>query len=203
MRRFLIGLGVSLLMVITLLVGSSLVAMSLQLVTIDEVVGFLNNIYASRDFRVILGISGFVLAILGFVIFQWVTLKLQREKTIAFTTPDGQVTVSLEAIGNFIRRVTGSLPGVKEIKPDVVANRKGLQVFAKVILLEETNIPDISEEIQRLVRKKIQDMLGIEENIQTRVHIVKIVSKEGEGKKEGEGVPFTEPITPYRDYPEE
>ena len=190
-------------MVITLLVGSGFVAVSLQLVGIDDVVGLLNHIYASRDFRVVLGVSGFIVAILGFVIFQLVTLKMQREKTIAFTTPDGQVTVSLEAIENFIRRITKHLHGIKEIRPDVVANKKGLHVFAKVTLLEETNIPEISEEIQRLIRKKIQDMLGIEENIQTRVHIVKIASKEPEPKAQDERETPVEPVMPYRDYPEE
>lgn len=203
MKRFLIGLGVFLLMVITLLVGGSFVAVSLQLVSIDDVVGLLNHIYGSRDFRVVLGVSGFVLAILGFVIFQLVTLKMQREKTIAFTTPDGQVTVSLEAIENFIHRITKHLHGIKEIRPDVVANRKGLHVFVRVTLLEETNIPEISEEIQRVIRKKIQDMLGIEENIQTRVHIVKIASKEPEPKTQIEQETSAEPVTPYRDYPEE
>ncbi|MBI1976727.1 MAG: alkaline shock response membrane anchor protein AmaP [Candidatus Omnitrophica bacterium] len=205
MKRYLVTLGVFLLMVITLLIGSSLVAVSLQLVSIEDVVSVFNGIYASRDFRVMLGISGFVLAVLGFVIFQWVTLKMQREKTIAFTTPDGQVTVSLEAIENFIRRVTKHLHGIKEIKPDVVANRKGLHVAARVTLFEETNIPEISEEIQRLVRKKIQDMLGIEENIQTRVHIVKIISKENDSGPKGTpgNEPLSEPVTPYRDYPEE
>lgn len=203
MKRFLIGLGVFLLMVITLLVGGSFVAVSLQLVSIDDVVGLLKSIYGSRDFRVVLGVSGFVLAILGFVIFQLVTLKMQREKTIAFTTPDGQVTVSLEAIENFIRRITKHLHGIKEIRPDVVANKKGLHVFVRVTLLEETNIPEISEEIQRVIRKKIQDMLGIEENIQTRVHIVKIASKGPEPKTQIEQETSAEPVTPYRDYPEE
>ena len=208
MKRFLVGIGVFLLMLITLLIGSSLVAISLQLVSVEDVVKLLNNIYASRDFRVVLGISGFTVAVLGFVTFQWVTLKMQREKTIAFTTPDGQVTVSLEAIENFVRRITKHLQGIKEIRPNVIADRKGLSVFAKVILFEEANIPEVSEEIQRLVGKKIRDMLGIEENIRTTIHIAKIISKETEKTEENEKLEpenetLTEPVTPYRNYPEE
>ncbi len=205
MKRFLIGVGVFLLMIITLAAGSTLVVISLQLVSIADVTNTLMAIYASRDLRVALGMSGFVIAVLGFVIFQMVTLKMQREKTIAFATPDGQVTVSLEAIGNYIRRITKHIQSIKEIKPDVIADKKGLQIFARVVLFEETNIPEVSEEIQRVVRKKIQEMLGIEEPIRTRVHIVKIVSKE-DGEKtinEQKGESLVEPISPYRDYPED
>jgi len=113
--------------------------------------------------------------------------RFQREKTIAFTNPEGQVTISLSAIEDLIRKVAKQVSDVKDLRCDVKANKKGaIQITAKVSLWSDSNIPEATERVQNLVKTKVQDMLGLEEAVTCTVHITKIVHKEDFKKKRGE-----------------
>ncbi len=109
--------------------------------------------------------------------------KIQREKTIAFENPDGQVTISLTAIEDFIKRAIRQLPEVKELKPSVRASKKGITIINRVTLYSDIHIPETTEKIQNIVKTRVQDMLGVEEPITIKVHVVKIVHKEESSKE--------------------
>jgi uncharacterized alkaline shock family protein YloU len=113
--------------------------------------------------------------------------RFQREKTIAFTNPEGQVTISLSAIEDLIRRVAKQIPELKDLRCDVRANKKGtIQITAKTTLWSDANIPEVTERVQGLIKSKVQDMLGLEETVSCSVHISKIVHREETKKKKGE-----------------
>ena len=68
-----------------------------------------------------------------------------------------------------------------------------MYITTRLVLYSDTNIPDITEKIQSMIKAKMQDMLGIEENIAVKIHIAKIAQKEEvkESKyKEKENPPF-------------
>ncbi|MBU0605378.1 MAG: hypothetical protein KKH77_03730, partial [Candidatus Omnitrophica bacterium] len=71
-----------------------------------------------------LGITGALLIFISVLVMQVAMGKLTREKTIAFENPDGQVTISLSAIEDFIKRALKQLPEVKELRPSVRASKK-------------------------------------------------------------------------------
>ena len=79
------------------------------------------------------------------------------ERTIAFENPAGGVTVSLTALEDLIKRLIGQVPEVKEIRPYMIATRKGLEVDVKMVLRHEVNIPELTARFQDLVRRKIEE----------------------------------------------
>ena len=82
-------------------------------------------IYTSTDVRLILGLTGGLLIFISIMVVQVTVGVIQKEKTIAFENPDGQVTISLSAIEDFIKRAMKQLPEVKESRPSVKAGKKG------------------------------------------------------------------------------
>ena len=56
----------------------------------------------------------------------------------------------------------------------MIATRKGLEVDIKLILRYETNIPELTARFQDLVRRKIEEAVGMEGKINIRVHVTKI-----------------------------
>ena len=124
------------------------------------------------------GILGAAGVLFGFVVVHVVFGRIQRQRTIAFDNADGPVTVSLSAIEDFIRRLTIRLPEVKELKPEVLARKKQINVFLRATLWSDANIPQASERIQALVRGKVHSMLGIEEPVKVSLHIRKIVARD-------------------------
>jgi uncharacterized alkaline shock family protein YloU len=177
------------------LIGGVLMGLSLHLILVTDLVNILEYIYNTYNLRIAIGVTGLLLIFIGLGLAQLMLGKIQREKTIAFTTPSGQVTISLVAIEDFIKRLTHHIPEVKELKSDVTATKKGIEVYARVALWSNMNIPETTEKIQEIIRRRIQEMLGIEETLTIKVHVAKIITKE-EVEKEKKRV--EEPEIPFR-----
>jgi hypothetical protein len=136
-------------------------------------------IQASLNYRLVIGLSGVLLIIISYSFAQLILARFQREKTIAFHSPSGDVTIALSAIEDLIRHFVLIMPEIKELKPDVIANRKGnIIVNLRVVLKSEANIPELTSHLQEITKAKIQEVLGVEEQILIRIHIAKIISRE-------------------------
>lgn len=176
--RIISGLTLFFYTLVFLIVGGILIAVSLNLLSQDLIITALDSIYATPNIRLIMGITGALLVFISMMVVQLTVGKLQRERTIAFENPDGQVTISLTAIEDFIKRAIKQIPEVKELKPNVRAGKKGISIVNRVVLYSDISIPETTEKIQSAVKTRVIDMLGVEEPILIKVHVVKIVHKD-------------------------
>ncbi len=176
--------------ILFLVLGTFLVAVFFRLTSISELANTLEYLYGAHNLRLITGASGFILIIVNVFLAQITLGKFQREKTIAFTNPSGQVTIALSAIEDFIKRLPHQVPELKELKSEVIASKRGVEINARVSLWAGINIPDATEKIQEIIRSRIQDILGIEEAIIVKVHVAKIIQPEESKKKEEPTAPF-------------
>ena len=166
-----------------LAIGCALIAFSLNVISIDDIIPTMEYSHETINVRLVIGLVGSLLIIYSLVAVQVALGNLQREKTIAFENPSGRVTISLSAIEDFIKRASTHISEVKELRADVTANKKGIHITNRVIVYSDANIPDATEKIQSILRDKIQEMLGIEETINIKVHITKIVARETKESK--------------------
>jgi uncharacterized alkaline shock family protein YloU len=126
------------------------------------------------------------LILISFSFAQLILGRFQRERTIAFTTSSGEVTIALSAVEDLIKRLGRIIPEIKELRPDVIANKKGIMVDLRVTLGSEANIPELTSRLQEITRSKIQEVLGIEEQIIIRIHVAKIIPVEEKERKRKE-----------------
>ena len=169
--------------------GALLIGFGFHWISYNDVVQLLSQLYTDRWFTLATAICGILMILISLWYIQLMVVKFQREKTIAFNTPDGQVTISLSAIEDFIRKMARQLAEVKEIKPDVIAGRKGVTATCRVTLWGDANIPEVAERLQGILRHRLQDMLGLADPIVVRVHVSKIASREGPAEKPKSGEP--------------
>ncbi len=182
-------LGILVVFICTLIfaiAGGLLVAFSFNLFTMQQLMSFLPATLQIQNINLIIGGAGLFLVIASILIAQITLGKLQREKTIAFNNPDGQVTVSLSAIEDFIKRLSSDIAGIKELRSSVVAGKKAIEINIRLSLWAEVNIPETTENIQSIIKNRRQEMLGIEEPIVVRVHVGRIVQKEKKRPKKKE-----------------
>ena len=166
--------------VLFVLVGIGLIAFSLHGIPVESTTWALETAYSEKNLRFACFLAGAGLILLNLMYAELALARFQKQKTIAFENPNGQVTVSLSAIEDFIRRSSQELPEVKEIRSDVVARKGKILVRARAVLWSGTHIPDAAERIQSVVKAKVQEMLsGIEEPVIVRIHVAKIASREG------------------------
>jgi len=185
---------------IILIVGLILILMpislSLQIIRPEYIAVLLNFVETQQ---LLMGIIGLFLVLSSFGFSQLILGKIQREKTIAFTNPQGEVIVSLSAVEDLIRRIISVIPEIKDSRPSVIAGKKGIEIDLRLILRSEVNIPEFTSRIQELIRTKIQDILGVEETIMIRVYVVKISMEEQKKKKEPQNQE-EEPLIPFHGY---
>lgn len=191
--NFLRGLTLFFYTLVFLLVGGLFIIVATNIIPLNYLIDMVGMIYTSTDVRLILGITGGLLIFISIMVVQIAVGVIQKEKTIAFENPDGQVTISLSAIEDFIKRAMKQLPEVKESRPNVKAGKKGITIVNKVVLFSDINIPETTEKIQNIVKSRVQDMLGVEEPVQIQVNVIKIVHKEDrskDNKREDKTPPF-------------
>lgn len=176
--RIISGLTLFFYTVVLVSLGVFLMGISLNLISQDTIMETVNSLYATTNTRMVLGITGLLLILISVLVVQFAMGKFQRERTIAFENPDGQVTISLTAIEDFIKRAVKQIHEVKELRPSAKAGKKGILIINRVTLYSDINIPEVTEKIQNVVKMRVQDMLGVEEPVTVRVHVVKIAHKE-------------------------
>ena len=175
------SLAITIHALVFLALGGVLILLSLNIFTSAEVTNAVNYIYTQPDVKLVLGIVG-VIFILGGLLAAHINLgRIQMQKTIAFENPEGQVVVSLSAIEDFIKKSVRHLSEVKELRSNVTASRKGINILCKATIFADSNIPEITERIQGIVKSKVRDMLGVEETINIKIHVNKISSR-GKGE---------------------
>ena len=181
--KFFTTLGIMFYAVVIIVIGLTFIIFSLNLILPQDINNLLNYAQTSSNSRLVIGFSGVVLILISFSFAQIILGRFQREKTIAFTTSSGQVTISLSAVEDLIRRLAGVIPEVKELRPNVVANKKGIIVDMRIILRSEANIPELTSRLQDITKSKIQEILGLEEQFIIRIHVAKISHDEKDGRK--------------------
>ena len=196
MRIFTV-LGILFYAVVLILIGMILIIFSVNLLQPQDINNLLAYTQNNINSRIIVGLCGLLLIVISFSFAQLILGRFQRERTIAFTTSSGEVTIALSAVEDLIKRLVGIIPEIKELRPDVIATKKGIIVDIRVVLRSEANIPDLTARLQEITRSKIQEILGLEEQIIIKIHVVKIISvqdsdrKKKESEKEEPTIPFS------------
>lgn len=199
MRIFTVA-GIFFYATVVILIGLALIIFAFNFLIPQDIHNTLQFIQTSPHSRIIVGISGLLLIIISFFFAQLMLGRLQREKTIAFTTSSGEVTIALSAVEDLIRRVAAIMPEIKELRPDVIATKKGILVDLRIVLRSEANIPELTARLQDITKSKIQEVLGIEEQIIIKIHIAKITSREESDKKARVSEKQETPLPPFSGY---
>jgi len=198
MRIFTV-LGIFFYATVIIVAGVILIALSFNILQPQDINSSLLYVQSSVNSRVITGLSGLLLILISFSFAQLILGRLQREKTIAFATASGEVTIALSAVEDLIRRLSGVIPEIKELRPDVIASKKGIVVDLRVILKKEVNIPELTSRLQDIAKSRIQEVLGIEEQIIIKIHVAKIAPVEEKDKRRKDQEK-DEPVAPFSGY---
>lgn len=146
---------------------------------------------AAGGLRAGLSVIGLLLACLSLLIV-WGNIAVRRwERIIILRNPLGEVLVSLTALEDLGRVVRADVPGLRDIKLRVHASRRGLQVRARVTLSATEDLGLATEAVQAAIRKRLQQVLGAEQDIRPRVMVAKLLSR---GESEADEVPEARPL---------
>lgn len=122
--------------------------------------------------------TGILLVIIGLLFLKMSFIPRKTNRSISYENPEGDVTVSVKAIEDFVKKVGNEFPQVIEVAPVIIPDRAGVKVRAKTVLIACENVPQIVESLQQAIKSKMQNILGIENVVSVEVHISKLLTKE-------------------------
>jgi len=190
---------------VIMFVGVTAVLIALNWVDLNYILNVLVGMYINEELRLIGGSIGAGILLFNFLFANAISDRYAREKNIAFDNPSGRVSVSLTAMEDLVRKVVSKEPEVKEVRARITASKKGLDIMARLILKSDQNIPELTSRLQEIVKKKIQNTIGLEESIVVRVDVVKIIPEEPlapmrKEKKKEDRIEDTERSVPFQGY---
>ncbi|HBO97389.1 MAG TPA: alkaline shock response membrane anchor protein AmaP [Candidatus Omnitrophica bacterium] len=185
---------------IILFTGCFAILYVLNVLSYKDIADLLYIIYLDDNLRVAVGCVAVGLLFINFILYRQLDVNAHKEKIIAFDNPSGRVRVALVALEDLIRRTISKFPEVKESKVDIRASKRVLSVKIRLVLCSEVNIPELTSIVQETAKRKIQDIIGLDEPLNISVYISKILGdvvkekrsgkKEEPGERSGVQVPF-------------
>lgn len=198
--NFIKRLGMLVYMFLMLASGALFLAVSFGMISTEYMAEVVSIINTTVSYQIAVAVAGVVLIAIGIIAPYRLEKKIKKNRKISFQNPDGEVTVSLLAIEDYIRKIAKSIPGIKDVRSHVEISKKGIDVIIGVSTLAAANIPEVTERIQMEVKNRVQGMLGAEENVNVKMHITKIArgSYHAEGQIEGDIPPLSQ-VPPFRE----
>ncbi|MCX5641894.1 MAG: hypothetical protein NTY10_01420 [Candidatus Omnitrophica bacterium] len=156
---------------------------------------WLDKEFSRQFFQKIEAIHPYKFAIAGggllFLGALWLVSAIEhhyRTRSVSFSGPGGLVRVHLSAIEDFlVNEIHQRIKAVKRIRVSTITAPKGLQVYNQVIIWAGYDIPTTTGKIQDLVKRLLQDTIGVERLGEIKVLVYRIATTgEGTTSKEDE-----------------
>ena len=149
---------------------------------------WLDKEFANQFFRKIEAIQPYKFAFAGggllFLGAIWLVSAIEhhyRTRSVSFSGPGGLVRVHLSAIEDFlVNEIRQHIKAVKRIRVSTISTPKGLQIYNQVIIWAGYDIPTTTGKIQDLVKRLLQDTIGVERLGEIKVLVYRIATTEEE-----------------------
>ena len=126
-------------------------------------ISFLADLFQQRDARLGIAAVSILVAILAiYSIGLNFKKKPENKFTLIDTTDFGEIHITIEAIENFIARAVTATKEVKEVKPRIKIVPEGIALLLKITINPDTNVPNVTREIQEKVAQYLKEYAGME-----------------------------------------
>lgn len=138
--------------------------------------GALGLFYFSERWYEAMGAGGLIVFL---SLLYLLTFRRRRPKVryISFDSGNGSVSISVNAVRDYIRKLSGEFSAVVSIDPKVRAEKDSLSLDLNVNLLAGARIPELSQHLQARVRESLRAGLGIDEVNEVRVRVQEITGE--------------------------
>ena len=127
------------------------------------------------------GIIGFTLILIGIIWLVYWSDHVIRTRSISLDNPHGKVRISLRAIEEFIStKISTQIRNIKSIRVKASLGSHGLETSMQMKIASGYNIPEITSQIQELIKNYLQDVVGVERVSHIEIVITSITPPEEE-----------------------
>lgn len=122
-----------------------------------------------------------ILAALKTTIFSS-SFKKKDKSPILVENEHGKVEISQDTIDNTVRNVAYSFPAVKDVQAKMFKKNKGVKIYAAISVLANTNIRELTNELQAKIKEVIYETTAIK-TLSINVKVKNIYDKNKKANK--------------------
>jgi uncharacterized alkaline shock family protein YloU len=170
MTRFLHGLSALVIWILFAAAGGALIYAN-TLVVDDGVLG--RFLLEGNRFQG--SVIGGIVVLLALLHLVTLTRRRPRMRFISFESDEGTVSISVNAVRDFIRKLGEEFSAVISLEPKLREERKKINIDLDVKVESGSRIPELSHILQNRVRESVRNGLGITEVNEIKVRIQEII----------------------------
>ena len=121
------------------------------------------------------------------------SIKSKDKGPILVETNHGMIEISQDTIENTVRSVASEFPEIKEVQAKMIKQSKGIKIYADVSVLANTNIRQLTGDLQERIEEVIDETIGIK-ILSTNIKIKNIYDRSKKNSKV-EYAKATKPVT--------
>lgn len=182
--------------VVLILVGVGVVDPQMIIDMLNQYV-FVKDIISADMFNA-LTITGIVLLLASLKTTVFLSLFRVKDKSpILVKTKNGEVEIAQETITSTVKNVAMSFDNIKDVQAKMIKKRKGAVIYAMVLVYANSNIREITEEMQKQVKEVVNATTGVnvlEVNIKVK-NIYQKQKKNEDASKEIKVVAEKKPVS--------
>lgn len=136
--------------------------------------GLLGAFYICDGWYPAMGVGG-IMVLLATLYLVTLVPYCPKVRFITFDSSNGSVSISINAVRDYIRKLGEEFGAVVNIEPKIRAEKKLISIDLDVKLQTGARIPELSQALQDRVRDGLRDNLGITDIRDIKVRIQEIV----------------------------
>jgi len=85
----------------------------------------------------------------------------ENARFVTFRSKDGQVSISVRAIREFLQRVASEFAAVKDMHCSIRSRRNSLSISVDLRVTADEYVPELCQTLQERIRESLREQLGI------------------------------------------
>jgi uncharacterized alkaline shock family protein YloU len=122
-------------------------------------------------------LSGIALSCLGLLFIVTGITKRRSGKFLSFDNEGGTVSISTDAIADYVAKLSSEFPSIVRMKPQVIPGRNSIDIVVKVRIKAGPQINEVCELLQQRIKESVGNGLGISQVRRVEVSVGDIVSE--------------------------
>jgi len=164
-----------------LTLGSLLVLVALHVLSVEDAVYKVRELYQSPLKSTQTGVVGLFFIIVGLIFSKMLVKKGRESDAIIFQSEIGPMIVSVTAVEDIVKKVLKRFHMIKEGKIKTMIHGKDLEIKLRLVLWSGQGVPKLLSEIQEEIGQRVHKILGPENRLEVVCDVTKIEDHEGDG----------------------
>lgn len=149
-----------------LTLGSLLIIVALHILSLDDALFKVREIYMSPWLSIQTGLMGILFITMGLTFTKLLVKKGREQDAVIVQSEIGPIVVSANAIEDAVKKVLKKFNLVKDSKTRILIRGKDVAIRLGLILWAGGRVPELMEEIQLEVNRRVQKLLGEENKLE-------------------------------------